>query len=159
MYSLPVRRLKDILSHVVPDATLGLVEELQSPQLPRLYGLSMSDGRKLILSFAPSLAVRLLRHEATLLSSEATLVHFVAGMDRPKHSLESSSSGAELPLPSTELAGLIPKLLKHSSNNREMAYPYSIFEMTAGSPLYSLSVYLSLPERRLIDREVGSMVR
>jgi hypothetical protein len=159
MYSLPVRRLKEILSHVVPDATLGLVEEEQSPQLPRLYILSMSDGRKLILSFAPSLAVRLLRHEATMLSSEAILADFVAGTGRRTGTLEFPRGQAESPLPSTEVVGLVPKLLKHSSNNREMAYPYSIFEMTAGSTLSSLSVYLSLPERRFVDRQIGSMAR
>jgi hypothetical protein len=46
------------------------------------------------------------------------------------------------------LSALVPKLLKHSSNNREMAYPYSIFEPTAGVPLSTIAIYLSLPERR-----------
>jgi hypothetical protein len=159
MHALPVRRLKDILSHVVPDATLGPVEELPSTQLPRLYNLSMSDGRKLLLSFAPSLAVRLLRHEATMLSSEATLVYFIAGTDRQVEAGGSSQNQIK-PVPrSTELFGLVPKLLKHSSNNKEMAYPYSIFEPTAGAPLSTLSIYLTLPERRLVDKQIGSMAR
>ncbi|TVY57831.1 hypothetical protein LCER1_G000948 [Lachnellula cervina] len=159
MYSLPVRRLKEILSHVVPDATLGPVEELPSTQLPRLYSLSMSDDRKLLLSFAPSLAVRLLRQEASILSSEATLVYFIAGSDcRPAAMAGSSDSEIETPN-NVSLSEVVPTLLKHSSNNREMAYPYSIFEQTAGAPLSTLSVYLSLPERRLVDRQVGSMAR
>lgn len=161
MYSLPVRRLKEVLSHVVPDATLGPVEELPSTQLPRLYSLSMSDNRKLLLSFAPSLAVRLLRQEATLLSSEATLVYFISGSERTAE-LEGSP-GSEIEQPSTLAEGrlrcLIPKLLKHSSNNREMAYPYSIFETTTGAPLSTLSIYLSLPERRLVDKQLGAMAR
>jgi hypothetical protein len=70
MYALPVRRLKEILSHVFPNETLGPVEELKSTQLARLYSLTMSDDRKLLLSFAPSLSVHLLRHEAAILSSE-----------------------------------------------------------------------------------------
>jgi hypothetical protein len=157
MYSLPVRRLKEILSHVIPGATLGPVEELSSPQLPRLYTLTMSDNRKLLLSFAPSLAVRLLRHEATVLSSEATLVHFIAESERQVESTISSSNDEKQDL--TPLSVLVPTLIKHSSNNREMAYPYSIFEPTAGAPLSTLSIYLSLPERRLIDKQVGSMAR
>jgi len=159
MYSLPVRRLKEILSHVVPDATLGPVEELSSTQLPRLYSLSMSDDRKLLLSFAPSLAVRLLRQEATILSSEATLVYFIAGSEcRPAKMQGSPHSEIETPN-TVSLSEVVPKLLKHSSNNRELAYPYSIFEQTTGAPLSTLSVYLSLPERRLVDRQVGSMAR
>ncbi|TVY21996.1 hypothetical protein LARI1_G000047 [Lachnellula arida] len=159
LYSLPVRRLKEILSHVVPDATLGPVDELPSTQLPRLYSLSMSDDRKLLLSFAPSLTVRLLRQEASILSSEATLVYFIAGSDcRPAEMAGSPDSEIETPN-TVSLPEVVPKLLKHSSNNREMAYPYSIFEQTAGAPLSTLSVYLSLPERRLVDRQVGSMAR
>jgi hypothetical protein len=161
MYSLPVRRLKEILSHVIPDATLGPVEELLSTQLPRLYTLSMSDDRKLLLSFAPSLAVRLLRQEATILSSEATLVYFIAGSERQTEM--EGSPGSEIERPSTPAVGnlkcLIPKLLKHSSNNREMAYPYSIFENNTGAPLSTLSIYLSLPERRVVDKQLGAMAR
>jgi len=40
-----------------------------------------------------------------------------------------------------------------------MAYPYSIFEPTPGAPLSTLAIYLSLPERRLINKQVGSMAR
>ena len=159
MYSLPVRRLKEILSHVVPDATLGPVEELPSTQLPRLYTLNMSDDRKLILSFAPSLAVRLLRQEATILSSEATLVYFIAGSDRQAESGGPKQGQIEPSEMARAVPELVPKLLKHSSNNREMAYPYSLFEPTPGAPLSTLSIYLNLPERRLVDKQVGSMVR
>ncbi|KAF4637940.1 hypothetical protein G7Y89_g156 [Cudoniella acicularis] len=159
MYSLPVRRLREILIHVVPNATLGTVEELISTQLPRLYALNMSDDQKLLLSFAPSLAVRLLRQEATLLSSEATLVCFVAGSDQRAEKERTSIQG-QIELPnSMALPEIVPKLLKHSSNNREMAYPYSIFKPTAGAPLSTLSIYLSIPERRLVDKQVGCMIR
>lgn len=161
MYSLPVRRLKEILSHVVPDATLGPVEQLPSTQLPRLYNLSMSDDRKLLLSFAPSLAVRLLRQEATILSSEATLVYFIAASGRRTET--EGSPGSEIERPSAPVVGnlkcLIPKLLKHSSNNREMAYPYSIFDDSTGAPLSTLSIYLSLPERRVVDKQIGAMAK
>lgn len=158
MYSLPIRRLKEILSHVVPNATLNTAEELPSPQLPRLYTLNMSDDRKLLLSFAPSLAVRLLRHEATILSSEATLVYFV-GESIQALEVEACPGSQVDSSPSTILSAVVPKLIKHSPNNREMAYPYSIFEPTIGTPLSTLSIYLSLSERRLVDKQVGSMVR
>jgi len=138
---------------------MGAVEELSSTQLPRLYSLSMSDDRKLLLSFAPSLAVRLLRQEATLLSSEATLIYFIANSERRPAEMEGSPH-SEIEVPNTpSLSELVPKLLKHSSNNREMAYPYSIFEHTNGAPLSKLSIYLSLPERRLIYKQTGSMAR
>ena len=157
MYSIPVRRLREVLSHIIPDATLGPVEELSSPQLPRLYKLTMSDERQLLLSFAPSLAVRLLRHEATLLSSEATLLNFVAGSERGSERTTLSTSG-DTHGP-TILSRLIPILIKHSSNNREMAYPYSIFEPVAGAPLSTLAIYLSKSERKIVDKQLGLMAR
>jgi hypothetical protein len=94
-----------------------------------------------------------------MLSSEAILVSFLAGKD-----LLKDAKGSEVlqttstPAPSFVL-GLVPKLLKHSSNNKEMAYPYSIFEATFGAPLSTLSIYLSLPERRHVDKQVGSLAR
>lgn len=159
MYSLPGRRLREILVRILPDKALGPVEELPSTQLSRLYELKMSDGSKLLLSFAPSLAVRLLRHESTMLSSEATLVKFITGIGRQNvtRAVESDKAGPSPALSS--LLELIPRLLKHSPNNREMAYPYSIFEANAGVPLSTISVYLSIPERCDVDRQVGSMVR
>ncbi|TGO50988.1 hypothetical protein BCON_0171g00010 [Botryotinia convoluta] len=160
MYSVPVRRLKEILSHVVPDMKLGSVEELPSTQLPRLYTLNMSNDNKLLLSFAPSLAVRLLRHETTLQYSEATLVHFLdTSCQKSKGVNTNGMEDVEHDLASIKLEDVIPKMLKHSSNNREMALPYTIFEPTAGKTLSALSVYLSLPDRRLIDKQVGSLTR
>jgi hypothetical protein len=162
MYTLPIRRLRDILEHVVPGVTLTSVEEVPSTRLPRLYYLNLSDGEQLLLSFAPSLAVRLLRHEQTLLSSEATLIDFLSCLIR--------SGPEELPLPSesitgsqrsrvTDLSQLVPVMVKHSSNPREMGYPYTLFEPGMGEPLSDISIYLSRPEQRLIDKQIGSFVR
>ncbi|PMD67211.1 uncharacterized protein K444DRAFT_623409 [Hyaloscypha bicolor E] len=159
MYALPVRRLKEILSHVFPDETLGPVEELKTTQLSRLYSLTMSDDRKLMLSFAPSLSVHLLRHEAAILSSEAKLAYFVTESDQRLESQEPNLTEADQVPKHAGLSALIPKLLKHSPNNREMAYPYSIFELTTGVPLSTVAIYLSLPERRLIDKQIGLMAR
>ncbi|KAF8866087.1 hypothetical protein BDZ45DRAFT_700740 [Acephala macrosclerotiorum] len=174
MYSLPVRRLKDILSHVLPDVTLNSAEELKSTQLAKLYTLKMSDEKILVLSFAPSLAVRLLRQEATILSSEAILINFIAESnlrwDKKKEVASSPKSKAKAEDEeeddeedererSAGLLGLVPKLLKHSSNNREMAYPYTILEPTPGEPLSNLSPQPSASDRRNIDEQVGSMAR
>ncbi|KAG9236059.1 hypothetical protein BJ875DRAFT_248426 [Amylocarpus encephaloides] len=158
MYSLPVRRLKEILSHVIPGVQLGPVEELSSPQLPRLYKLHMSDDRNLLLSFAPSLAVRLLRQEATLLSSEATLVYFITDSERKNETETASQNKIWSPEP-TILSQVVPKLIKHSADLREMAYPYSIFELGTGEPLSTLSIHLSISERRGVDKQIGAMAR
>src|SRR3954463_7914135 len=48
MSALPLRRLREILSRAVPESTLASVAEVPSTQLPRLYSLSMSDGRNLL---------------------------------------------------------------------------------------------------------------
>lgn len=159
MHSLPVRRLKEILSRVVPDATLGPVEEMPSTQLSRLYSLRMSDDRQLLFSFAPSLSIRLLRQEASLLSSEAILVHLVSNSECRDTEMTGSPHSETEPPHGISLPGLVPKLLKHSSNNREMAYPYSIFEQTVGEMLSTQSIYLSISERRLVDKQIGLMAR
>ncbi|EPE26991.1 hypothetical protein GLAREA_02905 [Glarea lozoyensis ATCC 20868] len=155
LYSLPVRRLKNILVHVAPNITLGAVNELHSTQLTRLYKLNMSDERNLLLSFAPSLAVRLLRQEGQLLSSEAALINFISRSETRESGAGSKCENKE----GMSLELLVPRLLKHSSNNREMAYPYSIFEEPAGQPLSTLAAHLSGPERRDIDRQIGAMTK
>lgn len=159
MYALPVRRLKDILSHVFPSETLGPVEELKSTQLARLYSLTMSDDRKLLLSFAPSLSVHLLRHEASILSSEAKLAHFLTESNQRLETQGPTLKEGGQVLNHARLSALVPKLLKHSPNNREMAYPYSIFEPTAGVPLSTVALYLSIPERRFVDKQIGLVAR
>jgi hypothetical protein len=142
--------------------TLTSVEEIPSTRLPRLYHLNLSNGEQLLLSFAPSLAVRLLRHEQTLLSSEATLIHFLSCLTRP--SLKESPPPAESiqvtqRSSETDLPHLVPVMVKHSSNPREMGYPYTLFQPGVGEPLSDLSIYLSRPEQRLIDKQIGSFVR
>lgn len=57
------------------------------------------------------------------------------------------------------LSNLIPKVLRSSSNHREMAYPYTISEPINGAPLSTHSIYLSISERRAIDKQVGTMAR
>lgn len=57
------------------------------------------------------------------------------------------------------LLELVPKLLKHSSNNREMAYPYSIFEAVPGSPVSIIATSLNFSERKLLDTQIGIIAR
>jgi hypothetical protein len=147
----------------VPDVTLVSVEEVPSKRLPRFYNLNLSDGQQLLLSFAPSLAVRLLRHEQTLLSSEAILIHFLASIAKAEH-VEGKEPSESYPAAwqascGTILERLVPRLVKHSSNTREMGHPYTLFEPSIGEPLSDLLIYLSLSEQRLIDKQVGLLVR
>lgn len=153
MYALPVRRLKEILSRLLPDLTLSSVEETPSSQLARLYTLMMSDGNQKVLSYAPSLTVRLLRHEASMLADEAALIQYLTSADHAKPEASQSSTSM------APIIRLVPKLLRHSSDTREMAHPYSIFEPAAGAPLSTESVYLTATERRAIDKQVGSLTR
>lgn len=147
-HPMPFKRLKDILQFIVPDAILETTRDLPTTQLSRLYALNLSNDRKLLLSLAPSQSVKLLRHEATILSSEAMLIEFLT---RP-------TQGGSSRVPAS-ISRLIPKLLRHSANNKELAYPYSIFDPLGGVPVSTISTYLSLPERHSIDKQLGSMAR
>jgi hypothetical protein len=157
--SLPLDKLRPILSHIAPNTTLGPIKDIKSTQLARLYSLTMSDNRQLMLSFSPSLAVRLLRHEVTNLTSEATLVYFIQESQRRQETF-GPTPGEEIdrssPVPLLEL---VPRLLKHSSNNKEMAYPYSIFEAVPGSPVSMISTSLNDSERNLLDTQIGIIAR
>lgn len=154
-YSLPVRRLKDILLYIAPGVRLISVEEMRSTQLARLYALTMSDQSKLVLSLPPSLTVRLLRHETKTLHCEAALMPFVAASQRRQEGRSSSRIASS----SSELAELIPTLLRHSQNSKELGYPYSIFEPQDGVPLSTVSLYLTTPERRQVDVKIGTIAR
>jgi hypothetical protein len=112
-----------------------------------------------MLSFSPSLAVRLLRHEVAALTSEATLVHFIQESQRRQETFGPTSSQDSSILNPIWLLGLVPKLLKHSSNNREMAYPYSIFEAVPGTPVSMIPTALAISERKLLDKQTGIMAR
>ncbi|KFY46292.1 hypothetical protein V494_00510 [Pseudogymnoascus sp. VKM F-4513 (FW-928)] len=156
MYTLPIPRLKGVVGQIVPDATLESVHEIPSTHITRLYNLNISGSRQLLLSLQPTLAVRLLRNEQALMLCEANLLHYLSekptgsGIKPPPE--EESSSGSLLSL-------LLPKMLKHSSTTKEMGYPYTIFEQVSGSPLSSQSIYLTVPERRHVDKQIGTLVR
>ncbi|KAL2072264.1 hypothetical protein VTL71DRAFT_11607 [Oculimacula yallundae] len=159
MHALPTQ-LKEITSHVAPGAVLGSVKEIKSPQLPRLFVLQMTDDRPLLLSITPRLSVRLLRHEATIMASEASLVKFLA--ESTRRSLSPVSPRSEVENSRSEpvsLSGLVPRLLKHASSTRETPYPYSVFESVDGELISTLSPPLTLSGRRSVDKQVGSLAR
>lgn len=155
MYTLPILRLKGIVGQILPDATLESVHEIPSTHITRLYILNISGPRQLLLSLQPSLAVRLLRNEQALMLCEANLIHYLSttATDTIKSPPEEESSTSSF------LSSLLPKILKHSSNTKEMGYPYTIFEQVSGSPLSSQSIYLTIPERRHVDNQIGKLVR
>jgi len=176
MYGLQLPRLRSILSRVHPekDATLTSFSEVPSPKLSRLYALNMSDSSVLLLSFAPTLAMRLLRHEQAIQASEAALLSFLAAKIR-NSSLDSNPSplsSNKISFPSTAeclgsrtssaslpIISILPEILAHSTNPRELSLPYTIFScIPPGAPLSSLSIYLTLPERRTVDRQIGALV-
>lgn len=156
MYTLPILRLKGLVGQIVPDATLESVHEIPSTHITRLYTLKISGSRELLLSLQPSLAVRLLRNEQALMLCEANLIHF---LDKTPSSTTLKPALGEEGADSSLLSSLIPKMLKHSSNTKEMGYPYTIFEQVSGSALSSQSIYLTVSERRHVDTQIGKLVR
>ncbi|KFY39210.1 hypothetical protein V495_06077 [Pseudogymnoascus sp. VKM F-4514 (FW-929)] len=156
MYTLPILRLKGVVGQLVPDATLESVHEIPSTHITRLYTLNISGSRQLLLSLQPSLAVRLLRNEQALMLCEANLIHFLSKESTGtaiKSTPEDDGPDGSL------LSSLIPKMLKHSSNTKEMGYPYTIFENVSGSSLSSQSIYLTVSERRHVDNQIGKLMR
>lgn len=156
MYTLPILRLKGIVGQILPDATLESVHEIPSTHITRLYILKISGSRQLLLSLQPSLAVRLLRNEQSLMLCEANLIHYLSKMATGttiKSPPEEESSDGSF------LSSLLPKILRHSSTTKEMGYPYTIFEQVSGSSLSSQSIYLTVPERRHVDNQIGKLVR
>ncbi|OBT49186.1 hypothetical protein VE00_00014 [Pseudogymnoascus sp. WSF 3629] len=157
MYTLPILRLKGVVGQIVPDATLESVHEIPSTHITRLYTLNISGSRQLLLSLQPSLAVRLLRNEQALMLCEANLIQYLS--KTPTGTTIKSPPPEEEGSNGSLLSSLLPKMLKHSSNTKEMGYPYTIFEQVSGLSLSSQSIYLTVPERRHVDKQIGKLVR
>lgn len=162
------RRLSEVIVALFPGKTLTTTIALPSARLPRLYTLTLSDGTQLLLSMAPTPSVRLLRHEQILLSAEAALLSYLesAVTDRREEGYKSNRSEAQNPPePDTGIGmgtwDLLPRVLKHSSNTCELAYPYSIFSTTpaveASVALSSIAMSLSVATRRSVDTQIGRL--
>lgn len=159
-YPLPIQRLKEVASHVAPGAAIGAVKEIKSTLLPRLYSVRMTDELPLLIAINPDLSVRLLRHESTVMASEASVVQFLSEEAKRSESHESTRSpGGKEDALSIRYLGLVPKLLEHCSDSRASAFPYSIFKPTPGIVISMLSPPLDTSSRRSVDKEVGGLAR
>lgn len=117
---------------------------------------------------APTLSIRLMRHEQVLLSAEAALLSFFAsaltsgtGEGHKDDGIAAHISREPVTENGMSMLDCVPRILKHSPDSRELAYPYSILSTmppaTAGDALSSAAMSLSVAERRSVDTQIGRL--
>ena len=143
-----------------------------SPRHQQRYDISLSDGRKLELSMAPSPTTRLLRSEQAMIDSEATVVRWIHGVlvhrtlyrqfETPGENDPSlvipqphGSADDDKKIPETEtvLRDLLPTIIHRCPppTGYDSPYPINIFQRC------SSQAFSFLPSS-LTDKECGDIV-
>jgi aminoglycoside phosphotransferase (APT) family kinase protein len=112
------------------------IERLQG-HLHQVYLTKLADGSQLVLKCPPAHNVRLLRHEKQLLETE-------------RKTLETLHEYTQLP---------VPQIIKYDNVGGALGAPFLMISHIPGRRLSELSAFLTLAERRSIDRALGAHVR
>ncbi|KAI1082640.1 hypothetical protein F5B20DRAFT_510533 [Whalleya microplaca] len=180
----PLESMRSVIGNALPNVTIESIHALPTDRLQRLFSVKVSDGRTLILSLPMPLTVRLLRSEQALTFSEALVIKWILSMVletsiQPKNPLErgfdvnsrigdtSTEWGQNIDLGGTnEPAGeprdilrYLPLLITHSSSSTDLGTPFNFFEPTKGTPISKLIVPVTTSERKIIDFQVGQLLR
>jgi aminoglycoside phosphotransferase (APT) family kinase protein len=104
--------------------------------LHQVYLTKLADGSQLVLKCPPAHNVRLLRHEKQLLETE-------------RKTLETLHEYTQLP---------VPQIIKYDNDGGALGSPFLMISHIPGRRLSELTTFLTLAERRAIDRALGGHV-
>ncbi|RYP27168.1 hypothetical protein DL768_011320 [Monosporascus sp. mg162] len=165
------------------------VQPIPSNRLQRVYSVTVTDGRQLMLTLSPPGALRLLRSELYLVSTNSILTKFLLnektiGDHRVSRteSIEGRVSRAEstdtvrtanqpekgkqpararaLDVPQTFVLPRIPRVICFSPWVAELGASLNLFEPTEGIPLaHFQEPPTTAAERESIDFQVGRLIR
>lgn len=83
----PIANLpKSIVAKVLPDVTVVKIQAVPPARLHRLFEITLSDSRTMLLAMSPPEMLRLLRSEQSLIRSEAVLVRWLTDAVASKQS-------------------------------------------------------------------------
>ncbi|KAK8131049.1 hypothetical protein PG984_007487 [Apiospora sp. TS-2023a] len=185
----PLARVEAVVSHAVPHVTVQSLLPLQptvAGGLQRLFRITLSDDRTLLLKLPPSLMLRLLRRERCLTWSEPCVINWIS-----RETLEGSR--AEVPriplqcfvtpdnptgftsLQTTNMVNMdqevssatcgdtllsyLPAVVASSTCREALGTPFSLWEPAIGDLVSSLPGPLTSLERRVVEYQKGYLVR
>ncbi|RSL41379.1 hypothetical protein CEP53_012782 [Fusarium sp. AF-6] len=165
----PERSVLSLLNGISPRLSVQELEVVPSARLQRLYNVKVTEGPSLLLALPPPTVMRLLRSEKSSIGSEAAVLKWLSAVAREKKtspasgSKESSgrtrggSSSSERTTHS--LSGYLPILVRHESIGGGLAVEYNLSRPSRGVAVSALSNPLTHRERRVVDFQVGQLLR
>ncbi|KAK3391601.1 hypothetical protein B0T20DRAFT_83633 [Sordaria brevicollis] len=140
------------LSGIVPShVTVHSLRPIASLRPQRIFEVNLSDGKTVLLSLTPQALFRLLRHEQSILASEAATVRWLREAIARNHSTRLT-----YPI----LQRFLPTLLHASSHGPvELGSAYNVFEHQHGVPIALLPSPPSSLERQRLDKHLGQLYR
>ncbi|RYP30074.1 hypothetical protein DL767_006425 [Monosporascus sp. MG133] len=181
--------IKAVINKAVPDVKLISVQPIPSTRLQRVYSVTVTDGRSLMLTLSPPWTLKLLRSELHLVATNFIITKFLLNEktigDR-RVSRAESTHGSVSPAESTDTARTanqpekgkqparvralgvsqtfvlppIPRVIYFSPWVAELGSSFNLFEPTEGIPLaYFPEPPTTAAERESIDFQVGRLIR
>ncbi|KAK1774051.1 hypothetical protein QBC45DRAFT_55619 [Copromyces sp. CBS 386.78] len=140
------------LSAIVPGhVTVHSLRPVASLRPQRIFEVSLSDGKTLLLSLPPQALFRLLRHEQSMIGSEAATVRWIRDALARNYSTRCTNPTFQKFLPA----------LVHTSSHGpvELGSAYNVFEHQHGVPVALLPSPPSSSERKRLDKHLGQVYR
>ncbi|KPM40195.1 hypothetical protein AK830_g6379 [Neonectria ditissima] len=170
MTSIPPDRLvRSLLSGFSPGLSVQELEAVPSARLQLLYNVKVSDGPSLLFALPPPAVMRLLRSEKSSIGSEAAVLKWLSGLIKGKKTpvaavsrdavvaakaLGESPGSQSAPNPLSEY---LPVLVRHESGGR--AVEYNLSRPPRGVAISSLARPLTRRQRRMVDFQIGQLLR
>lgn len=160
--------LKSIISNAVPDARVRNLARMLSPGLHQIYRATIHDGTIILCSLPPSQNRRILRCEYASIRSEAAVLHWLSGLcERKLDSSFPNSAAADFEVKRERrnssrakiVSNYCPRLLEHGFALMFHQTPYNITLARPGVVISTLSSPLPTAERRVVDFQIGQMIR
>lgn len=148
----PKQSVQAALSATIPShVKVDSLRPIASLRPQRIFEVSLSDGKTLLLSLPPQVLFRRLRHEQFIIGFEAAAVQWIRDALARNH-LTSFTSPT--------LRRFIPTLVHTSFHGPvELGSAYNVFENQHGIPVALLPSPLSHLERKHLDKHLGQLYR
>ncbi|RYO97350.1 hypothetical protein DL764_007328 [Monosporascus ibericus] len=181
--------IKTVINKAVPDVKVISVQPIPSNRLQRVYSVTATDGRLLMLTLSPPQTLRLLRSELYLVPTNFIVTKFLLnaktigdgrvsrtestdGRVSPAESTDTVRTANQpekekqpararvLCVPQTFVLPPIPRVISFSPWAVELGSSFNLFEPTEGIPLAHFpEPPTTAAERESIDFQVGRLVR
>lgn len=173
-----------VIKQAVPDVKVESIQSLPYIRLQRAFRVEVSDGRTLMLTQSPPPTVRLLRSEQWPVVSNflvvkwliTTVLEIPTGKEEGGFVDESATLAKRIgsrPGKGKQCAGIkpvdslkeivLPYIPSHISNSpsnaADLGSAFHLFEPARGMPISSLPRRLTAPERKVVDFQVGRLIR